>query len=148
MQAGGSNSLGTGGRRGQGEEVTGPLSSAAQPRGLPGVPAGPLLPSLPLPTYLILQGACLTSQHRDILIGDGGIRAREAEFTRVDPLILGGEVGQVEDLEVVLAEDFGSGAVFWPSDPIGAREHPLLCVTGQAELILNGRGGGILMMAV
>lgn len=88
------------------------------------------------------------SQHRDILIGDGGIRAREAEFTRVDPLILGGEVGQVEDLEVVLAEEFGSGAVFWPSDPIGAREHPLLCVTGQAELILNGRGGGILMMAV
>lgn len=94
------------------------------------------------------MGACLTSEHRDILVGDGGIRAGEAEFTRVDPLILGGEVGQVEDLEVVLAEEFGSGAVFWPGDPIGAREHPLLCITGQAELVLHGRGGGVLMMAV
>lgn len=139
---------GTGSSGGKEREIMGPLPIVAQPRGLPAVPASPFLPSLPLPASLVLLGVCLTSEHRDIPVGDDGSLAREVECARVGPLILGGEARQVEDLEIVLAEEVGSGAVCVLRDPNGAKEHVLLCLTRQAELVLNGQVGGILMAAV
>lgn len=88
------------------------------------------------------------SEHGDILAGEGRGLAREVELACVQPLVLGGEAGQVEDLDVAFAGGVGAGAVHVLRHPHVAEEHVLLGISGQAELVLHGQGGGVLVAAV